>query len=66
MPRINSKINIFICYFQKFVLSLKSTIECCPCGCEVGLDENFEAHTDSRFSLIGECGTEDIKMKVEL
>jgi len=51
---------------NKFVLSLKSTIERCPCGCEVGLDENFEAHTDSRFSLIGECGTEEMKMKNEV
>jgi solute carrier family 6 GABA transporter-like protein 6/8/11/12/13 len=52
--------------WNKFILSLKSKIERCPCGCEVGLDENYEAHSNSRFSLIGECGTEDIKMKADL
>lgn len=51
--------------WNKFLVSFKSTIQHCPCGCEVGLDENFEAHANSRFSLIGECQPQDMKMKSE-
>ena len=53
-------------YFQKLVLSFKSTIQHCPCGCDVGLDENYEAHANSQFSLIGECSTQDMKMKTDI
>ena len=44
---------------QKFKKSLQTTIETCPCGCEIGLDENHEAHS-SQLSLIkrGGCDQE--------
>ena len=37
-------------------MSLQTTIDECPCGCESGLDENHEAHANSTLSLIkGTC-----------
>ena len=48
------------CHLQKFLLSFKTTIQQCPCGCEVVLDENYQAHTNSQFSLISGCRSEDI------
>ena len=53
-------------YFQKCVLSFKSKINHCPCGCEVGLDENYEAHANSQFSLIGECQPQEINIKTDI
>ena len=40
---------------QKFRVACQSTITLCPCGCETGLDDNYQAHGNSQFSLIGDC-----------
>ena len=44
---------------QKLWNSCHTTITHCPCGCETGLDDKFEAHGNSQFSLIGECTQKD-------
>jgi len=41
--------------WNKFRVACQSTITLCPCGCETGLDDNYQAHGNSQFSLIGDC-----------
>lgn len=54
--------------WQKFLCACRTTITQCPCGCETGLDDKFEAHGNSQFSLIGECApsTNEKQEKVSL
>ena len=44
-----------IVHFQKLKMSVETTIDECPCGCESGLDKNHEAHSSSTVSLIKKC-----------
>lgn len=43
---------------------METTISECPCGCDCGLDENHEAHSNSTLSLIKEDCESDLKRKV--
>ena len=55
VPILREKTLPKIFFPQKIKVSLSTTIMECPCGCEIGLDDNHEAHSYSVSSLIKGC-----------